>query len=637
MLNRGDIQTVVIVMALLFIPCQAQGQDAKLEQALQIRPKQSNVDFDMPSETEIKDCQLNKSENPAGGILWVITDGEQRVLRKFEDQNADSKLDRWSYFKNGIEVYRDLDSNGDRKADQSRWLATAGMRWGIDRNQDGVLDYWKSISAEEVSQEVVEAILSKDPARFNRLLISQEEVSQLGLGPQQSKEILERIKTAQAEFPKFVEQQRVLSPQSTWIHFSGTRPGTIPAGTDGSRNDITIYDSVAAVVESGRQHVQLSIGTLIKVNDAWRLVDLPEPIVEGRVVRNGALFFNASASLPAGADTSSSSLAQNQKLFEEYENVDRALRNASPQDLPKLHAKRAEVMTRMIKAATTPEDRSNWIRQMADMVSGAYQEGQYDDGIKFLQNYIKQTMKSDRSTKADDLAYAEYRLITSFFSKKINESPANRMEEIQKQFMDKLEDYVKVHPRAIHAADAMLQLGFSAEFASDYPKAKEWYRRIANDFANTSSGKKAAGAAIRLESEGRRIQFTGKTVNGQNFDLSSLSGKVVLIQYWATWCEPCKNDLPTIAKAHQKFGPQGFEVVSVSLDNVARDLQQYLGQNRLPWIHLFEEGGLDSPLAEQLGIALVPTMILVGADGKVVNRNISASDLDRELTRLFQK
>ena len=632
----NGIQTIVVVLCLNVIPSDVSAQDKKLEQALSIRPKQSDVEFDIPSAAEQANCLLEKSSAENGGSGWIIKDGNRRVLRKFLDLDGDSKLDQWSYYKNGIEVYRDIDSNGDRKADQSRWLATAGTRWGIDRNQDGIIDFWKAISAEEVSHEVVQAIRSKNPERFFRLLISPEEISKLGVGPQQEQAILARIKNARGAFGDFLTRQKGIDAKATWIHFSSTQPGTIPAGTDGSKNDVTIYDSVAAVVENSRQeHVQLSIGTMIKTGDAWRLVDLPELIVEGQFVKNGALFFQASMTT-IGSDPIDSALSANQALFKEYEDVDRSLQNAAPNDLPALHAKRAQVMSKMIESASNQEDRSNWIRQMADMVSGAYQGGQYDGGIKFLQTYVKQSMKTDRSTQESDLAYVEYRLITGFFSKRIGDSSSSDLETVQKQFMDKLRDFVKVHPRSPHSADAMLQLGFAAEFASDFNQAKDWYQRVAREFSAVASGKKAAGAAIRLDSEGKTIRFTGSTVAGTKFDLASRGGKVVLIQFWATWCEPCKADLPTIAKAQKKFAAQGFEVVSVSLDNSSQELRQYLQANNLPWTHLYEDGGLDSPLAEQLGIALVPTMVLVGADGKVVDRNISAPDLDRELSRLFQ-
>ena len=74
------------------------------------------------------------------------------ILRKFVDTNDDNIVDQWSYYKDGLEVYRDIDSNFNGKADQYRWFHTGGSRWGIDTKEDGTIDYWKSISAEEVTR-----------------------------------------------------------------------------------------------------------------------------------------------------------------------------------------------------------------------------------------------------------------------------------------------------------------------------------------------------------------------------------------------------------------------------------------------------------------------------------------------------
>ena len=108
----------------------------------------------------------------------------------------------------------------------------------------------------------------------------------------------------------------------------------------------------------------------------------------------------------------------------------------------------------------------------------------------------------------------------------------------------------------------------------------------------------------------------------------------MLIHYWATWCEPCKRDLQTLKALQAKFGKAGFTLVGVSLDTDVSTLDQYVRAQQVSWPQLHEPGGLDSRLANELGILTLPTMILVDKTGRVVRRNIHVSELEEELQKL---
>ena len=108
-----------------------------------------------------------------------------------------------------------------------------------------------------------------------------------------------------------------------------------------------------------------------------------------------------------------------------------------------------------------------------------------------------------------------------------------------------------------------------------------------------------------------------------------------MIQYWATWCEPAKADMPALKELLTKYG-RSLSVIGVNLDNSPKALSDFLAKNRLPWPQIFEAGGLDSRPANQLGILTLPTMILVDEEGKVVNRNIQIAELDPALKKLIR-
>jgi peroxiredoxin len=140
-----------------------------------------------------------------------------------------------------------------------------------------------------------------------------------------------------------------------------------------------------------------------------------------------------------------------------------------------------------------------------------------------------------------------------------------------------------------------------------------------------------------LDSVGKSIQLRGKAVTGESVDLTKLRGKVVLVHYWTTLSEPCKVALAQLKEVHAKYGKDGFTLIGVSLDSDGQDLVDYLKRNRLPWPQLFEPGGLDSRYASEMGIILLPTMILIDDKGKVVNRGVDITEVDNEVRKLLDR
>ena len=161
------------------------------------------------------------------------------ILRRFADTNSDNVVDQWCYYLDGLEVYRDIDSNFNGKADQYRWFHTAGTRWGVDKNEDGRIDAWRVISPHEVAEQVVFALKTRDPARFELLLLTPDELSEAGLrqgaGRTQSPS---RSKRRRPAFRSSLAEQKIVTPQSRYVDFGSARPATIPAGTAGSTKDV---------------------------------------------------------------------------------------------------------------------------------------------------------------------------------------------------------------------------------------------------------------------------------------------------------------------------------------------------------------------------------------------------------------
>ena len=134
------------------------------------------------------------------------------------------------------------------------------------------------------------------------------------------------------------------------------------------------------------------------------------------------------------------------------------------------------------------------------------------------------------------------------------------------------------------------------------------------------------------------FSVVGKTVQGADFTSESLKGKVVMVDFWATWCGPCKASLPHIKEVYGKYHPQGLEIVGISNDYAAKDLLEFTPQNNMPWTQLFDPAAAAEhrwhPLSEKNGVDGIPCLFLI--DKKGVLRSVTAEEnMDTMIPKLL--
>ncbi|MGD0654844.1 MAG: thioredoxin-like domain-containing protein [Thermoguttaceae bacterium] len=621
---------------IIFNVAMAYAATPTVEQALNLTPVQPGVDYDRPGPQEIPKCKiLAKKIN--GQVGWIVEGPDGTILRKFVDTNGDNVVDQWSYYKDGIEVYRDIDSNFNGKADQHRWFNTGGTRWGLDPKEDGTIESWKSISAEEVTAEVVAALAARDQDRFARVLLASDELKNLGLGKSRSGELAEKVGKLSAAFKQLATRQKTVTAQTTWVQFTAGKPGVVPAGSDESTKDIRVYENVVAIVETAGKNSQLHIGTLVQVGDGWRAIDLPQEIAEGQADSAPAGFF-FQASLVHRSDSAANAPGENsQKLMADLDKLDQTASAATtPEEQAKYTSRRADLLEQIAAATPNAEERAMWLRQLTDMIGAAGQMGAYPEAVDRLKALFEKLKKNEADK--DLAAYVKFRLLMADYWRKMQDPKTNSAKvqaEIQTEWQKNLEQFLTDYPAAPDAAEVMLQLAIAQEFAGQDDEAKRWYARAAKEFPDSPAGKKALGAQSRLDCEGKTLSFTASGLSGKAVNLANFRGKIVLIQFWTTHSDQAKSDMAMLKDLIAKYG-RSLTVIGVSVDNSRKELDAYLSSAKLTWTQVFEEGGLDSPPANQLGILTVPTMILVDQQGKVVNRNIQTAEIEAEVKKLLK-
>jgi thiol-disulfide isomerase/thioredoxin len=167
---------------------------------------------------------------------------------------------------------------------------------------------------------------------------------------------------------------------------------------------------------------------------------------------------------------------------------------------------------------------------------------------------------------------------------------------------------------------------------SDIPLAMETQRSLGKLFA-AATDSNIGKAATPFTIFGNELKITGKTVDGKDFDLKTMRGKVVLVDFWATWCGPCVAEIPNMRKAHEKYHGKGFDVIGVSLDRTDDAVTKFVEDKKLPWnsINIADSG----KLAKEYGVNAIPFPVLVDQAGRVVSFRARGSLLERHLERLL--
>ena len=202
-------------------------------------------------------------------------------------------------------------------------------------------------------------------------------------------------------------------------------------------------------------------------------------------------------------------------------------------------------------------------------------------------------------------------------------------------------------PNDPQSAGLAMQLASALEqMPGGEPLAQAAYKAFGPILATSTNervramGDSFAGTLRRLSLPGHPMEITGTLLNGKPFDQKSLAGKVVLVDFWATWCGPCVAEIPNVLEQYEKYHDKGFEVIGISLDQDRQALEKFVAEQKVPWPILFEkpEGdGWQHPLSTFYGISGIPTVILIGRDGNVITLNARGEKLGQQLDLLFQK
>jgi len=590
-----------------------------VEKALIYKPRQANVTAAMPTAAELARCRIDTIPNPkqAGSVMgYIVRDAEGRPLRQFVSYD-NKQFNILSYYVEGQEAYREIDSNLDGTPDQYRWLGVNGSKWGVDRDQDGKIDSWAVLSPEEASQEILAALAAKDGKRFEALLPSKEDVDGMNLPAAEAT----RIKTAVAGAGKKLSDavaKMPLSPAARWMHVEFGAPHITPADAFGGKDDLASHKAGMIVLDENNQTQFIQTGELVLIGRAWKVVEGPSAGVSGG--NQGGLDIDLIKAEIAELDAHDKTAPE----------------ATTPEAQASYSLKRAAILGKIV--TKLPADKQEmWLKQQIDSLTTAVESGKAPEGSKPLDPLKDLAAKLPPASPL--AAYTSFRILIAENAVALSAGGNTNVQAVQDKWRANLEDFIKKFPAAEDAPEAALRLAMAFEFLGKEgeTKSKQWYGDLVRAYPQHPHAAKAAGAVRRLEAEGQPLQLQGSTLAGQPFALNQFAGKAIVVYYWASWSTNLADDAQKLKNLISIYGSKGVELVTINLDDDARSASATVTRLGLPGTHLHQPGGLDkSPLASAYGIMVVPHVFVADKAGKVVNRNAQVGTLEDDLKKVTQ-
>ena len=215
--------------------------------------------------------------------------------------------------------------------------------------------------------------------------------------------------------------------------------------------------------------------------------------------------------------------------------------------------------------------------------------------------------------------------------------------KFQEEFATQSENYVNTHPKAF--ISALIIEGMFNQMTPDIAKITKYYNGLDKSVKDTKHGKKIKKNLDALSKPVATVapieigtiapDFSAPNPEGKVVSLKESKGKVTIIDFWASWCKPCRQENPNMVALYKEFHPKGLNIVSISLDEKAEEWKKAIANDKLTWTNISNLKDFEDPIAVQYAIKLIPSTIIIDASGKVIAKDLRGAELKAKIASLL--
>lgn len=253
-----------------------------------------------------------------------------------------------------------------------------------------------------------------------------------------------------------------------------------------------------------------------------------------------------------------------------------------------------------------------------------------NDTLQMLHQRLAGLEEKRRSVKDPDLFTEEEKKDTALLNHNKRELDRIYFEEADRKLA-----FVKEYPDSYVSLDILADISRINTYIGKVDAA---WSRLSEEYKNTPQGK-LISERIRKKQQVvagmKAIDFAMKDVNGKTISLSSFRGKFVLLDFWASWCGPCREEHPNLIRVYEKYKNKGFTIVSVSIDTDKGSWLKAIAGDKIAWTQLSDLKGNQGEIYLTYGITSIPANFLINPDGIVIAKDLKGDLLKNELAKYF--